>query len=458
VLEFPLSTRAFSKRSDDDTNLPFFASFYLLLPKSSVVLMEVMPYVKSITVHGLKNTYPLVFLLLASGIVSASSQANETAKESQPSVPAKITPGVQLAPPLTVMPGPLESERIVLLAKIREAKDKRVGIQNYMNEFIDLETMVSNGASQESIQERLNLLKAALDDQLSLLRLRLDSCATADADPQQKQSPLMSLEKARVYMVSLVNADRARYHLAPLVLDSIASAAGQLHSDEMAIVGYCAHWDTAGKKPWQRYTEAGGTHFDSENCAMVYGHPELTKAHLFSAKELKELESMLMDEKPPRDGHRVAILTAEHNKLGVGLSHALYTKDLSLVCLAQEFIDEYGKYSKLPSRLVRGAPFEVSGSLFKGLKLTSMEIRCESAPERMTKEQLDRTYSYNLPDTILECFPHTRTWTEAKLEHFSARITPDESWKSGLYYILIWATRPQDKVTVLVSSRTIHLD
>ena len=93
------------------------------------------------------------------------------------------------------------------------------------------------------------------------------------------------------------------------------TAAAQNHCDEMARVGYIAHWDTAGKKPWQRYTEAGGRHNVGENLDYCI----LPTEEMFSGEQLEGLESSFMSEKPPEDGHREQILTPQHNKLGVGL-------------------------------------------------------------------------------------------------------------------------------------------
>lgn len=68
-----------------------------------------------------------------------------------------------------VQPGPLENDRVAMLAKIREAESKGVGIQSYLATFLNIESMVGKGAPAEDIRTRLDALGAYLDKQLSVL-------------------------------------------------------------------------------------------------------------------------------------------------------------------------------------------------------------------------------------------------------------------------------------------------
>jgi uncharacterized protein YkwD len=366
---------------------------------------------------------------------------------------------------LAVVPGFFQSERLTLLKKIQEAEVLGVGIKTYLSAFVELEGMVKKGASQESIRVRLDSLTKALDYQLSSQeQMKHLAAPFTERDPEPKAPVvLLPLEKARLYVLSLVNADRAKYHLAPLKLDSIASIAGQRHTDEMASVGYCAHWDISGRKPWQRYTEAGGTHMDGENLAAMWGTCK-SRVGTFAASEIASMEMSFMAEKPPHDGHRVQILRPDHNKLGVGLSCVVNDRGETRVALAQEFIDEYGQYDKIPSKIIRGVPFEVTGVLFQGVTLHAVWLRREPEPEPMTKDELNKTYSCSMPedsytgDDPLPKLAPMKVWTVAKRQHFLVRLMPDSSWKPGLYYVMVLASSGKNKDVTIVSTRTAHLD
>jgi len=376
---------------------------------------------------------------------------------------------------VTPKPGPFLTERIALLKAIQESKNKGIGVQSYMAAFLSLEGMVENGASKVNIQVRIDSIKSALEDQL-LWRQRCIESKTVPVErptlpDKQIEIKLMTLATARLYMLRLVNADRAKYHLSRLTLDATASAAGQAHCDQMAVADYCAHWDLSGKKPWQRYTEAGGVHCVGENLASfgasfgevgLSGGLKLAKDPMFSPEVLQQMESSFMSERPPYDGHRAQILAPEHNKLGVGVSCTVNPVGLSRVCLAQEFINEYGQYSRLPKTIVLGKPFEVSGCLFPGVKLYSVLVDWEPAPKPMSREELRATYScgygdYVMANIYIENQPDLKLSTKGGRQHFSVQITPTKDWKPGLYHVEILAMLPNAKAPIIVSTRTVSL-
>lgn len=379
---------------------------------------------------------------------------------------------------ISVKPGPLEVERRLLLEDILEAGENRVGIKAYMSALEEIENLVAKGVSKESIQVSIDSLKSALSNQktrylarevriiettpktISKARSRSPIKTTLKTLPPRK---LLTLEEARIYVLRLVNTDRAKYHLAPVTLDSRATVAGQLHTDEMASVGSCSHWDTAGKKPSQRYTEAGGIDDDSENLAYSFGN-RLSENHLFAPEELEEMQRSFMNEKAPRDGHRLQILRPEHNKIGIGVSNFVDKNGHSHLCLAQEFINQYGEYSKLPSVITHSQHFDVSGSLLPGLALERVSIDWEPLSKPMTQEQLSNTGSYGNGDlSVTEFYAKlepeiVKVWTKGGRQHFALRIVPDESWKVGLYYVSIWAKSPKFHRSIQVSTRTLCLN
>ncbi len=360
---------------------------------------------------------------------------------------------------LTVVPGSLEVERNELAKKIQSAREKGIGIQVYVNLFQEIEKMVVADRPAESIESKLENVDKALSAQLFAIEQ-----ARRNRVLNRKQEVFADLKQARLYVLSLVNADRAMYKLSPVALDAVATLAAQRHADEMSSIGYLSHWDVAGKKPDQRYSEAGGTHSTGENCAYTFSN-RITSNNLFSSRDLDALESSFMDEIPPGDGHRRQILRPEHNKLGIGLSSRTDLNGHSRVSLVQEFINEYGVYEKLPNKIFRMKPFVVSGRLFPGCRIKSISIHWELKPKPMTVAELSKTHSYELPDSIVSSLPDGKlatgkTWMKEGSQQFSVAITPPKDWQSGLYYILVWAEQTKGKVQkeILVSTRTTQLD
>src|SRR5450432_1243921 len=202
--------------------------------------------------------------------------------------------------------------------------------------------------------------------------LVIAACASSAAAPSHAApllpapKGLLNLEQARRYVLTLVNHDRAEYGLSPVTLDDAATRAGQRHAEDMAKAGYTAHWGTDGSVPEERYSEAGGSDFVQENagCFADAQPRTLERPARFEARLLEQVERAFMDEKPPHDGHRKNILKATHSALGVGVAKA---KGVDIACLSQEFVDDYGDYSALPSVASAGGTLHVEGDVKGGV-------------------------------------------------------------------------------------------
>lgn len=369
---------------------------------------------------------------------------------------------------ISITPGPMEKERRELLDVIKRAADGGVGVTMYLGLLDEIEDAVRKGASAEVIEPMLNRLTNALKSQLEQrdkTRTRqVEKKSTRAIKPPQIPKGTLTLEQARLFMLSLINLDRTKHKLRPVALDPIACAAGQRHTDEMVIVGYHGHWDLLGRKPDQRYTESGGMHVVGENVCYTGGHNDagvfkLVKDHLFFKSDLVTPQSLFMGEKPPDDGHKLQILTPEHTHVGIGLSYSEADSGEDRVALTQEFVNKYGDYSKVPTAF-DGKPIVVSGSLFPGIQVDSVEFRWEPPPTPMTRLELNNTHSYCVPSKVVEDFlPDVRmkVWMKGNRQQFSTPPIQMNSWKPGLYYILVWATTSSSKhkEVILVSSRTI---
>lgn len=285
----------------------------------------------------------------------------------------------------------------------------------------------------------------------------------------------LSREQARKYMLDLINRDRASVGVPPVILDEVATRAAELHSDEMAEIGYLSHWSTDGRKPDQRYTECGGKDVIAEN-AYAYRFPEpqklpLCKRQEFTRQELEDAESRFFNEKPPMVGHRVNIIDAVHNGIGIGLSVAGaepepgVSRFASRLAFTQEFVNHYGSYANIPQCIEPGEGFSVEGNLAPSLKFFCIDLRREDFPEPMSIGALNKTYSYNKPEKILfSYFPPPFVCPQPVQmdyrgggEHFLLPLQTGKSWRPGLYYVSIWGTINERSKPILISVRTIRL-
>jgi uncharacterized protein YkwD len=284
----------------------------------------------------------------------------------------------------------------------------------------------------------------------------------------------MTLTEARQYMLGLINKDRAKGGLPPVVLDEVATRAGQQHTDEMASYGYEGHWDLQGRQPPQRYTEMGGQDFVAENAYGLLWDPgrkyRLSPNQFFQKEELDEIERSFINEKPPMDGHRKNILDPDHTAVGIGLSICEITTprghtDSAIEC-TQEFVNDYGEFSAIPAQISPGDSFEYGGILDPGVNLMGVEVKWEALPQPIPLEKLRGEYShgYYLPnERVVNYYAPPAgpinlrriDTNEGSKQEFRLTISIPRNAKPGLYYLFVWAKQGSSNKFIPVSCRTI---
>jgi uncharacterized protein YkwD len=298
---------------------------------------------------------------------------------------------------------------------------------------------------------------------LSAILLTCCGCSPrAAGSPDQPQQPeaLLDLERARAFVLALVNEDREREGLGPVRRDGIAERAAQRHSDDMAHLGYTAHWGSDGSVPEERYTQAGGQHFVQENAACFFDGQKrpLDPDAKFLPSALREIESAFVNEEPPHDGHRKNILKPTHSALGIGLSQPLGSPQ---PCMTQEFTDERGSYSPLPRTARVGSVVQVAGELlepvsFGGVGLSRIEPRVA-----LSVEKLNGTSTYPVPAPYATYFPEgyqTPKPVKLKGRRFSIDLKLSDDKKPGRYGVSIWGAYPKEpEKLVMVSLRIIDV-
>ncbi len=254
----------------------------------------------------------------------------------------------------------------------------------------------------------------------------------------------MGVEQARRYVLALVNRDRAEHGLSQLALDDAANRAGQRHAEDMARVGYTAHWGSDGSVPEQRYSEAGGSDFVQENagCLADGKQRKLDAVPRFEAAQLERVERAFMDEKPPRDGHRRNILKPGHSALGVGVARP---SGIDLACLSQEFVDDYGDYDALPKTARAGAMLHVEGDVKGNVVFGGVGVGRIDPEQPLTAAYLNTTYTYAVPSPTDLYFPKgfvTKKPVEVNGKHFRIDVPLGKSGQAGRYEVSVWGKFP----------------
>jgi uncharacterized protein YkwD len=285
------------------------------------------------------------------------------------------------------------------------------------------------------------------------------ACSPPPATPARPAGPL-DLETARRYVLDLVNADRRATGLPPVKRDAVAERAAQEHADDMAHLGFTAHWGSDGSVPEERYTLAGGMHFVQENAACFFDAQQrpLDRRPRFEASPLEQIEAAFMGEVPPHDGHRKNILAPTHTGLGIGLAQP---EGSAQPCMTQEFVDVRGEYATLPRKAGLGQSVHVSGELAEPVRFGGVGVSRIDPRKPLTAQHLNDTSSYPIPGPYQTYFPEgyqTPKPVQLVGHRFSIEVPLSDRKRPGRYGISIWGIYPDTRdQLVMVSLRIVDV-
>ena len=256
----------------------------------------------------------------------------------------------------------------------------------------------------------------------------------------------------------MVNEERAVEKVPALAMDDLATQVATKHATEMAMHEFASHWGRDGLKPYHRYSFAGGTDATQENVSAAdntwSNNMDLLK------QDTSYLHVRLYQEKPPNDGHRKNILIPTHNRLGVGLARAkaLEGESSPPLCVAQEFVDVFGKYDELPKTARAGQSITVAGRVDAPVEFRGVGIALGPLPDELYASDLNSTSTYLMPVPYATYFPKGFvTPKEVKLENgrFSIELKLDRG--AGRYAVSVWGRFPssENNELAMVSLRTI---
>jgi uncharacterized protein YkwD len=262
-----------------------------------------------------------------------------------------------------------------------------------------------------------------------------------------------SLDLCRVEQVlfNRINENRLAAGLTRVEWDETAAKTARRFAGEMAQNNFISHWNLSGKKPQQRYTEAGGIYGTTENVCLNWLQGYEPNQSLIQNNLLKIHEKM-MAEVPPNDGHRVNILEPHHTHVGVGIACAKQDDGSITIAFIQEFTNHCAELKDIPQVLKPRESFTVNGIMLQPeLKLDSIILLWEEAPRPMSIEELKITRSYSSPDLESMISYALKDWPMAYYPYAAAtgnKLLVDGSGhfmttlqagvKEGLNYLQVW--------------------
>jgi uncharacterized protein YkwD len=164
------------------------------------------------------------------------------------------------------------------------------------------------------------------------------------------------LPLAREQLLKQVNAERSAARLSELKLDDLACSVANEHARDMAAREFLSHWGSDGRTPFQRYSLAGGTAAVQENCSAASDINSVSPARVLG--DLHDMHQSMLDEVPPKDGHRKTILDPFHTHVGFGV--ALNDRNLRLDEL---YLARYVQIDPVMTSAKPGSTIRVSGRL-----------------------------------------------------------------------------------------------
>jgi uncharacterized protein YkwD len=195
-----------------------------------------------------------------------------------------------------------------------------------------------------------------------------------------------------------INEDRAREGLPPVAWDPKAAEVAAAYTREQIREGTIGHFLLDGVPPYVRLSRAGDLGVGAENAvAYISMGDRLDESPLTLALRG---EREMLDEKPPADGHRRAILDPSATHVGVGWS--LSGGDFRM---AEEFTSR--RYARLGvSPLARyPSAIRVRGEALPGMSIAYVSVARQAPPSPITLAEANSRHSYAYPEPRYALLP-----------------------------------------------------
>jgi uncharacterized protein YkwD len=187
-----------------------------------------------------------------------------------------------------------------------------------------------------------------------------------------------------------INRDRGRNGLAPVKWDAAASRVSEAFCAQQVKEKSRGHYLMDGLPPYARMAFAGVFGLNSENSvSWVTTGLEIEKNLVAFALSGHD---HMMEERPPRDGHRRAILDASATHVGVG-----YFVQDGRMQMSQEFLVRGLERLSLSSYSGRLPVLAVEGRVLAPDRIQFVTIAREPRPAHLTQKEAGARASYSYP-------------------------------------------------------------
>jgi uncharacterized protein YkwD len=252
------------------------------------------------------------------------------------------------------------------------------------------------------------------------------------------------LKELQASLLTMINEERSLAQVPVLAMDDLASRVAAGHALDMAKGKFASHWGSDGRKPYQRYSLAGGTHATEENVSAANNTWSLKPADI--AQDVAYLHVRLYSETPPHDGHRRTILAPQQTHVGLGIAIA----ELRLR-VVELFVAKHVEVEHIDQRAKPGATIKLAGRLLNpAYTLASIEVFYEVPPKPPELGWLQTARPYSLPDESVTLRPRlptsmmyrdgSRGIIDSDGTYFQTPITLFKA-TPGIYTIACWLRR-----------------
>jgi len=257
-----------------------------------------------------------------------------------------------------------------------------------------------------------------------------------------------ALKDIRANLLEMVNEERAVAKVPLLKVDELATQVATQHAVEMATDEYASHWGRDGRKPYHRYSFAGGTAATQENVSAADNTWSMKVSEL--KQDAAYLHVRLYQEKPPYDGHRKAILAPQHTHVGFGLA-----VDKLRLRMVELFVAKYLEVEPVPRRAKPNDRIVFKGKMPKeGYYMNTIDVFYEPLPTAPDISWLRQPRSYALPDesrVLRPRVPPPFTYSDRQSGVIEMSLdgrfsTPIRLFKKepGIYTIVTWLRRENE--------------
>lgn len=259
-----------------------------------------------------------------------------------------------------------------------------------------------------------------------------------------------TLNEIRANLFEMINEEREVAKVPLLKVDELATQVATKHAMEMASGEFASHWGRDGRKPYHRYSFAGGVEATQENVSAADNTWSMKVSDL--KQDAAYLHLRLYQEKPPNDGHRKAILAPQHTHVGIGLA-----VDKLRLRLVELFVAKYLEVEPIPRKAKPGDKLTFTARMPReGYYLNTVEVFYEPLPQSPELSWLRQARSYALPNESVVLRPRVPPpliYADRKPGVVEMSLTgrfkaPIKLFKPepGIYTIVAWLRRGESDV------------